>query len=235
MKQPLRDILIVDDEADLLRLAQLCLQTLGGFQVTLAATGDEALQSARANRPDLVLLDVMMPVMDGPSTLAAFRADPRLKDVPVIFMTARVRSSEVDEYLAMGADGVVAKPYGAEDLLRQIGDVWDRFHASPVENAGDLELADLRQSFIRSLEPRMVRLRQLFPAAGGDWATPEARAEILAIAHKLAGSCASFGLENIGGAAMTLEDKLIDAKGESSAFFARDVEYLIRLCELAII
>ena len=69
-----------------------------------------------------------MPVMDGPSTLAAFRADPRLKDVPVIFMTARVRSSEVSEYLAMGADGVIAKPYEAHDLLRQIGDVWDRFH-----------------------------------------------------------------------------------------------------------
>jgi CheY-like chemotaxis protein len=131
MKKPLRDILIVDDEADLLRLAQLCLQTLGGFQVTAAATGRQALDSARANRPDLVLLDVMMPLMDGPSTLAAFRADPLLKDVPVIFMTARVRSNEVDEYLKMGADGVIAKPYEAQDLLPQIREVWDRFHADP--------------------------------------------------------------------------------------------------------
>jgi CheY-like chemotaxis protein len=129
MKKPLRDILIVEDEADLLRLAQLCLQTLGGFRVTAAATGRHALESARAHRPDLVLLDVMMPVMDGPSTLAAFRADPHLKDVPVIFMTARVRSTEVEAYLAMGADGVIAKPYEARDLLRQIGDVWERFHA----------------------------------------------------------------------------------------------------------
>jgi len=129
MKPPLRDILIVEDEVDLLRLGQLCLQTLGGFQVTAAATGRQALDCARANRPDLVLLDVMMPVMDGPSTLAAFRADPRLKNVPVIFMTARVRPAEVAEYFALGADGVIAKPYDAEDLLRQIGAVWDGFHA----------------------------------------------------------------------------------------------------------
>jgi CheY-like chemotaxis protein len=129
MKKLLRDILIVDDEADLLRLAQLCLQTLGGFKVATAGTGHEALERARASPPDLVLLDVMMPKMDGPSTLAAFRADPRLKDIPVMFMTARVRGSEIDEYLAMGADGVIAKPYDADDLLRQIGDVWDRFHA----------------------------------------------------------------------------------------------------------
>jgi CheY-like chemotaxis protein len=129
MKKPLRDILLVDDEADLLRLAQLCLQMLGGFQVTIAATGRLALDSARAHRPDLVLLDVMMPVMDGPATLAAFRADPRLEDVPVIFMTARVRSTEVDAYLAMGADGVIAKPYEAENLSHQLTEIWDRLHA----------------------------------------------------------------------------------------------------------
>jgi CheY-like chemotaxis protein len=132
MKKPLRDILIVDDEADLLRLAQLCLETLGGFHVASAATGRQALDCAFANPPDLVLLDVMMPVMDGPTTLAAFRADARLKGVPVIFMTARVRAIEVDDYLAMGADGVIAKPYAAADLLRQIREIWDRFHADAV-------------------------------------------------------------------------------------------------------
>jgi len=91
------------------------------------------------------------------------------------------------------------------------------------------ELADVRESFIRSLEPRTTRLRELLQASASARATTEARTEIQSIAHKLAGSCASFGLEAIGLAAMTLEDKLIDDKTSSIDCFAQDIEALIDL------
>jgi HPt (histidine-containing phosphotransfer) domain-containing protein len=104
---------------------------------------------------------------------------------------------------------------------------------TPAEDAFAAELADIRRSFIRSLEPRIVRLRELLPASANAYGTPEARAEIQSIAHKLAGSCASFGFQDIGDAAMMLEDKLIDDKDTPGVFFARDVEELIALCTLA--
>jgi HPt (histidine-containing phosphotransfer) domain-containing protein len=106
---------------------------------------------------------------------------------------------------------------------------------TPAEDAFAAELAEVRRSFIRSIEPRIVRLRELLPASvNGGW-TPEASAEIQAIAHKLAGACASFGYEAIGDAAMTLEDKLIGSKDGTNVYYARDVEDLIGLCLFAMI
>lgn len=122
-------ILCVDDEPDVLLVTQLCLETMGGFTVIPVDGGREALASVAQAVPDLVLLDIMMPGMDGPTTLKALREIDALAATPIIFMTARVRPSEVEEYLAMGANGVVAKPFDPATLCDEITQMWERFHA----------------------------------------------------------------------------------------------------------
>ncbi len=129
MPTELRRILCVDDEPDVLAVAQMALETVGGFAVDAVHSGVRAVEAAAATKPDAILLDVMMPQMDGPATLKALRDNPNLRDVPIIFMSARVRNSEIEEYLALGANGVVAKPFDPMMLSSQIKEIWEKFHA----------------------------------------------------------------------------------------------------------
>lgn len=116
----IRTILLIDDEPDIRAIAELALGAVGGFRTLLAASGPEALARLDGERPDLVLLDVMMPGMDGLATFAAIRARPELADVPVVFMTAKVQRGEVDRYVALGAIGVIAKPFDPMTLSDEI-------------------------------------------------------------------------------------------------------------------
>ena len=113
-------ILYVEDDPDIRAVAELALVDVGGFEVLLCESGPEALDKIDGFGPDLVLLDVMMPVMDGPETLRALRARPGGLDAPVVFMTARLQPSEVEEYLEMGAIGVIPKPFDPMTLADQI-------------------------------------------------------------------------------------------------------------------
>ena len=114
----IRNILLVDDEADIRTVAELCLRELGGFTVVLAASGPEALEVLAGASFDLVLLDVMMPGMDGPTTLASLRAAG--VHTPVVFMTAKVGADEVARYRALGVVAVIAKPFDVLALPAQI-------------------------------------------------------------------------------------------------------------------
>jgi len=113
-------ILYVEDEEDIRAIAQLALESVGGFTLKSCASGEEALREAEAFAPDLILLDVMMPGMDGPSTLQALREIPALAEVPVAFMTAKVQSAEVEYFKSLGAREVIAKPFDPMTLADQV-------------------------------------------------------------------------------------------------------------------
>ncbi|MBM7113913.1 response regulator [Archangium primigenium] len=117
---PIRKVLLVDDEADIRTIGQLSLSRVGKWETVLAASGDEALMKADAERPDLILLDVMMPGMDGPTTLARLRAQASTAQTPVIFMTAKIQKHEVARYLELGAVGVIGKPFEPLTLPAEI-------------------------------------------------------------------------------------------------------------------
>lgn len=125
MPAPLNCILYVEDEPDIRVVAQMALQAVGGFDVIACASGQEALGAAPHARADLLLLDVMMPGMDGPSTLKALRALPATAQTPVIFMTAKVQASEVAAYKGLGALEVIPKPFDPMVLSAQIQRIWD--------------------------------------------------------------------------------------------------------------
>lgn len=119
----IRRILLVDDDPDIRRIGELCLARLGGWEVLMADSGARCLELAAAERPDLIMLDVMMPGLDGPSTLAELRRAEATAGIPVIFMTARVQEHEVAAYLEQGAIGVVAKPFDPMELPARIRDI----------------------------------------------------------------------------------------------------------------
>ena len=102
-------------------IATLSLESVGGWQVRAASSGREALEAARAERFDAVLLDVMMPELDGPSTFAALREAGAVEGVPVIFLTAKVQPADRQMLEATGAAGIIAKPFDPMQLPEQIG------------------------------------------------------------------------------------------------------------------
>jgi len=111
-------ILYIEDETDLQWLVKYILESAGGFEVLLCDTGAEALLRIGEFAPDMVLLDVMMPEMDGFSVLRALRAQPESAALPVVFLTAR--SEQEDEYLHSGACGVITKPFEPDRLVEQV-------------------------------------------------------------------------------------------------------------------
>lgn len=124
MPKTLSRILYVEDEPDIRLIAQMALEAVGGFTVIVCASGQDALTAAPASQADLLLLDVMMPGMDGPSTLKALRELPATADTPVIFMTAKVQATEVTAYKALGAIDVIPKPFDPMELSAQIQRIW---------------------------------------------------------------------------------------------------------------
>lgn len=104
-------VLLVDDEDDIRRVSCLALQRIGKLTVVEASSGEEALRLALTSNPDVILLDAMMPEMDGPSVLSNLRNDPRTAPIPVIFLTAKAQPSEVEKFLSLGAEGVIRKPF----------------------------------------------------------------------------------------------------------------------------
>lgn len=120
----LNKIMYVEDEPDIQAIAKLALETVGGFTVCICSSGKEALESVREFEPDLVLLDVMMPDMDGPATLKEMKNTEGLAELPVIFMTAKVQPQEIAQYRELGAIDVIPKPFDPMNLANNIREAW---------------------------------------------------------------------------------------------------------------
>ncbi len=122
--ETLSRILYVEDEPDIQAVAKLALEAVGGFTLEVCSSGQEALDKAEAFAPQLILLDVMMPQMDGPTTMKRLLEIPMLANVPTVFMTAKVQPQEVKEYKELGAVEVIAKPFDPMTLASDINDIW---------------------------------------------------------------------------------------------------------------
>jgi CheY-like chemotaxis protein len=129
MTPSLQRILFVEDDLDIQAVARLALEAVGGFTVAVCDSGHDAVEAAPTFQPDLILLDVMMPGMDGPTTFSALRAIPQTTQTPVIFMTAKIQSHEVERYKTLGAAGVIAKPFDPMRISAQITTIWTSCHA----------------------------------------------------------------------------------------------------------
>jgi CheY-like chemotaxis protein len=113
-------VLIIDDEADIRRVVRLSLARIGGMDVADAGSGLEGVRQAESEQPDAILLDVLMPGMDGPTTLAALRSNPATAGIPVLFLTAKAMASELDRLKGLGAKAVLIKPFDPVTLPTQV-------------------------------------------------------------------------------------------------------------------
>lgn len=115
-----RRVLVVDDDDGIREVTQMSLELVAGWKVEVASSGEEALQICFADPPDAILLDVMMPTMDGPTTCAHLRADMRTRDIPVVLLTAKVQPSERRRWEQLGVAGVLSKPFDPLGLSEQV-------------------------------------------------------------------------------------------------------------------
>lgn len=117
-------VLYVDDDEVVQNLVRIALERIGGLTVELVNDSSKTLEGIRGFRPDLVVLDCIMPKMDGVEVFKLMRADPELAAIPVVFLTVRAHWRTVDELLALGAAGVITKPFAARELADQLKAIW---------------------------------------------------------------------------------------------------------------
>ena len=125
----IKKILFTDDDDDIRLIAKLSLGKVGKWEVVLCESGAEALDRARNEQPDVILLDIMMPDMDGLETFDALMADEETRAIPVIFITAKVQKQEVGNYLKRGVIGVIEKPFDPMTLADRVRDIINDYYS----------------------------------------------------------------------------------------------------------
>ncbi|NVK18291.1 MAG: response regulator [Methylocystaceae bacterium] len=126
MNTELKKIMYVEDEPDIRDIAKLVLENVGGFNVCVVESGQQALDTIEEFAPDMILLDAMMPGMDGPATYGEIRKLSSFKNTPIAFLTAKLMESDIAAFLEMGAVGVIAKPFEPMKLSEQVIELWQK-------------------------------------------------------------------------------------------------------------
>jgi CheY-like chemotaxis protein len=124
-RKTLKKILVAEDEPDIQAVLQIALEDVGEFNIKICSSGLEVLKNIDAFEPDLILLDMMMPHMDGLTTLSEIRKLPRFNKVPVIFVTAKSQNSEIAHYMQLGAQNVITKPFDPMTLSDKLHEIWN--------------------------------------------------------------------------------------------------------------
>jgi CheY-like chemotaxis protein len=128
MQATLKKILLVEDDEDIQAIITVALEVVGGLTLKSCSSGREAQKIASDFQPDMILLDVMMPDMDGPSTLLALRKIPSLSNTPCIFVTAKTQAYEISHYISLGALTVITKPFDPMTLASHLQQLWKQYH-----------------------------------------------------------------------------------------------------------
>lgn len=209
-------VLHVDDEPDIREVVELSLGLDPTFSVRGCSSGGDALSAAVAWSPDLILLDVMMPVMDGPTTLTHLRQSPKTANIPVVFMTARAQPRELEHFVSLGAEGVIAKPFDPMTLASAV-----RNYVGGVGSG----IAARRVSFLERARVHAKTLSKQRAALADPAAAAAALDCIGTIAHSIAGGGGIFGLAAMSREASELE-AAVNARLEGSSAPA-DVEQAI--------
>ncbi len=199
MNRPLERILVVDDDQYIQEIITVALEDYGGYTVAGCISGAAALDLAPTFRPDLMMLDMVMPGMDGIMTLQALRTVPAVADTPAVFLTAQ--SMDLSNCLRIpGVIGTLAKPFHHRTLVAQIGTLWESHICTRQLVPNTERIAAIRQRYLLTLAQHSDSIRAL-------WATRSYHAleEIYQLVHQLAGSGASLGFAGVSTIATRIE------------------------------
>jgi CheY-like chemotaxis protein len=193
-------VLHVDDEPDIREVVEISLGLDPDFDTRTCGSGQEALRLVVEWPPDVILMDVMMPGMDGPAVLAHLRSDQQTARIPVVFMTARTQVREIDHFRSLGAAGIIPKPFNPMDLARSV-----RAHIP----SADSRMSALRNDFLQRAGGDAVALAEHRASLGNGTIGRATLAGIRDVAHALAGAGGTYGCDEIGNAAAALEEAVI--------------------------
>jgi CheY-like chemotaxis protein len=200
----LRRILLLEDDLDIQEVTTVLLSNLAGFEVQAFGSAAEGLAAAPAFDPDLILLDVMMPGLDGQGAFAAFRQMPATATTPVIFMTARVQPREILQYRQLGSLGVIPKPFDPDTLAETIQGMWDRYQQARLKEARREDLAALRKLYAADLPERLRAIEAAANSLRDNGWDGQVAASLYEMAHRLAGSAAIYGFPAVSEAALRI-------------------------------
>jgi two-component system, OmpR family, response regulator len=205
-----QSVLYVDDDPDIRTIVRTTLCLIAGLETQVAHSGEAAIDLAYEKRPDLIILDVMMPGLDGPSTYKRIRESPLIADIPVIFMTAKVLPSEITRFLQLGAIGVIRKPFDPLKLGDEVMALWNKagaareFPSGPKSQAEvSIQIDSLSAGFLERTKGDLTRLRKLAECARcGDRSVFK---EIEHVGHSIHGAGAMFGFPTLSAAGDAIE------------------------------
>ncbi len=201
-------ILHIDDEADIREVVAIALSLDPDLVMQSCASGRTAIAVAKAWMPDLILLDVMMPMMDGPATLARLRECVTTSGIPVVFMTARAQSCELQMFKSLGAAGVIRKPFDPMTLAASV-----RSHI----NGGASRIGAMRHEFMDRLAADLTTLSEHWLEAQTSPPASQPLSAMRSVAHGLAGAGGIFGFDEISRAAAKLETAILDEQNGSGS------------------
>lgn len=197
-----QSVLYVDDDPDICQVVQTTLCLIAGFDVRTANSGERAIDLAYDLRPDLIILDVMMPGLDGPSTYRRLRENTLIADIPVIFMTAKILPTEVAHLLRLGAIGVIGKPFDPMALGDEVLALWNKLASARIlagvrtgEDKVQAHVESLALRFLERARDEVIRLREL--TAGARQGDQAVLGEIGRLAHSIHGAGAIFGFPSV--------------------------------------
>lgn len=213
-------ILHVDDEPDIREVVEMSLELDPAFSVRSCSSGQDALAMAAAWSPDLILCDVMMPVMDGPATLAHLRECPLTAGIPLVFMTARAQARELEQFKSLGASGVIAKPFDPMALATSVRD-----------HLYTIGMAALREGFFKRLRRDVTALAKCRADLVDDPGSPALLEQVRVFVHALAGAAGIFGFHDISREAAVLEQAVSADGGCPPGTVERDLDSLLACIE----
>jgi len=206
----IRSVLFVDDDPDVCEVVQATLCLIAGLQVYTAGSGEQAIDLAYELRPDLVLMDVVMPGLDGPSTLERMRERAPISEIPVIFLSAKMHPATAAHFLELGAIGVIGKPFDPLKLCDEVLSLWKhagatrgvkRTHAA--HSQVQAKVSSLTASFLQRTRDDVVRLRSIVESAGHG--NQSLLKEVHRVAHSIRGAGTMFGFPEVSAAAEKIE------------------------------
>jgi two-component system OmpR family response regulator len=208
----IQSVLYVDDDRDICEVVKTTLCMMADLRVSTAASGERAIELALELAPDLVLMDIMMPGLDGPSTLKRMRGNAALAHIPVIFMTAKLLPAEVAHFLRLGAIGVIGKPFDPLTLCDELFALWSKAGPERAEAIARSEtanpiilekIASLSDTFLSRTAGDVVRLEEIIARIrhGERSLLPE----VERLAHRIHGAGHLFGFPNVSASGAAIE------------------------------
>lgn len=205
--QPLNHILYVEDDEDIRELVRISLENTSDYKLDLCASGREAIDISDKVSPQLVILDVMMPDIDGPAVLKHYQSLPKFKKTPFVFMTAKIRDNEIRQYQSMGISGIISKPFDPVKLSQLIDDIWHKHNQEQSEKPTD-SMESLNQKYVEKLMITKQDLLQFVIALSEDSFDQNDLNALKILINNLTGSGESFGYADISTEASLIAKEL---------------------------